>query len=120
MMKTILLSVLTVFIFCQSCKTLTSTTYIEPQKSFVLGEGAHGSYTATVENVGTDQIEVIQINNRGEATTLGTLKVGQKNTYTVPDNTTINFKNSSINETGTIKILAKGDTNLSMGYKENK
>ncbi len=120
MMKTILLSVLAIFILCQSCKTLSSTTYIEPQKSFVLGEGTHGSYTATVENVGADQIEVIQINNRGEATTLGTLKVGQKNTYTVPDNTTINFKNSSINETGTIKILAKGDTNLSMGYKENK
>jgi hypothetical protein len=40
---------------------LTSTTYIEANKSFVLGEGKHGSYYAKITNKGETDVEVFAI-----------------------------------------------------------
>ena len=103
----------------QSCSTLHSTTYIDPKKSFVIGEGKHGSYVAQVQNEGKGDIEVIQVNEQGVSTTLGLLKKGDKKEYSVKRNTTVMFKNDNLAK-GVIKIRLRGDSNLSMGYKENQ
>lgn len=104
---------------CSSLSTLTSVTYIDPQKSFVLGEGNHGSYVADIQNVGQDDIEVIAQGADGISKSLGVLKVNEKGHYDVPANTRVSFKNGSTSDKGVIQIRIKGDTGLSMGYKEN-
>ncbi len=103
----------------QSCGTLSSTTYIDADKSFVLGEGKHGRYTAKVKNAGNTEIEVIEVNKAGMATSFGVLQQGDKQQYPVAKNKTIQFKNKG-KDTGIIKIRAKGDTKLSMGYQVNE
>ena len=100
----------------QACSTLSSTTYIDSQKSFVLGQNKHSGYMAKVKNVGTTDIEVIQLNDKGVATSLGILKNEDKQSYSVVKNATIKFENKG-SEQGAIKIFARGDTNLSMGYQ---
>ncbi len=107
------------FIF-QACQTLTSQTLIDPQKSFVLGKGKHGSYVAQIQNTGKDDIEVILIDENGGLTSLGMLKKNEKETYRVPKNTTVQFKNTSSDQKGVIDIKLEGDTNLSMGYQANQ
>lgn len=118
-MKKIILFVLLISAtsLLQSCGTLSSTTYIDAEKSFVLGEGNHGSYTAKVKNAGTENIEVFAVNNAGITTSLGILKPNESGKYPVKKNTTVKFENKG-SEQGVIKIRAKGDTNLSMGYSK--
>ncbi len=116
-----LLAILGIIAFAfqfQSCGTLSSTTYIDANKSFVLGEGNHGRYTAKVKNAGNTEIEVIQVDKAGRATSFGVLQQGDKQQYPVAKNKTIQFKNKGT-DTGIIKIRAKGDTKLSMGYQNN-
>ena len=114
--KFFILSVL--FILC-ACKSLTSVTSIEVNKSFVLGEGKHGSYSARIKNVGSDLIEVLIIDINKNSNSLGLLKVNQSATYQVLENNTVQFKNLSTSRNGIIEIKANGDTNLTMGYKNN-
>ena len=97
-----------------------STTYIDPKKTFVLGEGRHGRYVAKIKNVGSDDIEIIQRDAQGAERSLGILKVGETGRYEVSANKTTLFKNLSNQKQGAIEIYANGDTNLSMGYKENQ
>lgn len=106
-------------LFTAACGTLKSVTYIDPQKSFVLGEGSHGRYVADIQNVGQDDIEVIAQGADGVSNSLGMLKVNEKGHYDVPANTRVSFKNTSTSNKGVIQIRIKGDTGLSMGYKEN-
>lgn len=105
---------------CQVFQSLSSTTYIAPNQSFVLGQGKHGSYSATIKNVGNDLIEVIQVDEQGVKNSLGTLQIGEKKSYQVNPNHTIIFKNRSTQKQGIVEIFGRGDTSLSMGYQENK
>ena len=102
---------------CQSCNTLHSTTYIDPNKTFVIGDGNHGPFNAKVQNVGSDDVEVVITNGSNEKIYMGMLAVGEVYTYTVPSNSTVSFRNTSTSSTSTIIIKAKGDTNVSMGYQ---
>jgi hypothetical protein len=98
---------------------LTSTTVIEPNQSFVLGEGKHGGYTAKIVNKGEVDVEVFGERENEERKSLGVLKPKDKNEYNVAKNTKVIFKNLG-SETATIGIKLSGDTSLSMGYKPNK
>jgi len=120
-MKNLLILTL-IFIGLQACKSLTSTTYIDPKKTFVLGEGKHGSYDATIKNVGKDMVEVIQIDEKGRNYTMDILKIGEKKEYKVAKNATVMFKNINMEKQAIIEILITGNPNasLSMGYQENK
>jgi len=111
-----------VIISLQACKSLTSTTYIDPNKSFVLGDGLHGSYTARIKNVGADVIEVSQSDKNGTATSLGSLQRRESREYKVGANTTVIFKNKNREEKGVIEILVTGNPtgSLSMGYRDNQ
>lgn len=106
-------------IVAQSCASLTSTTQIDAQRSFVLGEGTHFAYTAKVHNVSLLDIEVFTKSIDGNENSLGVLKVGEQKTYAVPANTAVRFKNSA-DFSASIKVVIYGDSNLSMGYKDNK
>lgn len=113
-----ILALLIFILFLGGCK-LTSQTNIAPNKSFVLGQGEHGSYSATVKNIGADGIEVLLTKNDTQ-TSLGILNPGEKSNYQVSKNCMVVFKNLSADKFATINIKAKGDTNLSMGYQDNK
>jgi hypothetical protein len=106
-------------IVAQSCASLTSTTQIDAQRSFVLGEGTHFAYTAQVHNVSLLDIEVLTKSIDGNENSLGVLKVGEQKIYAVPANTAVQFKNSA-DFSASIKVVIYGDSNLSMGYKDNK
>jgi hypothetical protein len=97
--------------------SLTSTTYIEANQSFVLGEGKHGGYIAKIINKGEVDVEVFAEND--ERKSLGVLKPNDKGEYIVAQNTKVIFKNLG-DKTATIGIKLSGETNLSMGYKPNK
>lgn len=62
------------FLTWVSCGTLNSTTYIDPKKSFVIGEGNYGGYWAKIMNASPCDIEVTQSNSEGVQTSLGILK----------------------------------------------
>jgi hypothetical protein len=98
---------------------LTSTTTIEQNQSFVLGEGKHAGYNAKITNKGSVDVEVFGERENEERKSLGVLKPKDKSEYNVAENTKVIFKNLG-NETATIGIKLSGDTGLSMGYKPNK
>lgn len=121
-MKRVLVVVLFSFVFFQSCSVfgvLTSQTTIEPGKSFVLGEGEHGSYTASIQNTASSPVEVfIQKYQSEVSTSLGVLNKGDQQEYRVANNNRVSFKNLG-KRVAVINIKLRGETNLSMGYKEN-
>ena len=99
--------------------SLTSITVIEPNQSFVLGEGKHGGYAAEIVNKGRVEVEVFGERENEARESLGVLKPGGKGGYSVAKNMKVIFKNLG-DETATIGIKLSGDTGLSMGYKPNK
>jgi len=119
MKKLIIVIVIASFII-QSCASLTSQTLIEPNKTFVLGEGIHLAYSAKVKNTGNADIEIFKKELGGEKISVGILKVNQKETYEIPGNTAVFFQNLSKTKPVKIDIELRGTTNLSMGYKENE
>ena len=122
-MRRVLFLLLFSFVFFQSCSifgALTSQTTIDPEKSFVLGEGKHGSYTAVIQNTTNTPVEVfIQKYQSEVSTSLGVLNKGDKQEYRVAKDNRVSFKNLG-KRVAVINIKLNGDTNLSMGYKENK
>lgn len=119
-MKNVLIFIL-IFVGLQACKSLTSTTYIPPAKSFVLGQGKHDSYDAEIKNIGKDVLEVVQLDAQGVGLSLGMLARGEKKNFKVQANSTILFKNRNTTELGVVEILLKNvNSSLSMGYQESK
>jgi hypothetical protein len=102
--------------FLQSC-VLHSVTLIESSKTFVLGEGKHGRYNASIKNIGVAPIEVFKIVDGSAPVSLGVMQPDTEKTYSVEGTTAIWFKNLSLRQ-AQIKIKLVGDKNLSMGYKE--
>ncbi|HRH34262.1 MAG TPA: hypothetical protein PKY12_04350 [Catalimonadaceae bacterium] len=114
-MKTLIVALLSGVL--SSCGVLHSVTSIEANKSFVLGQGKHGSYKARVKNVGSQPVEIfIQEMGNPALTSLGILKPGEENFYPVKSNTMVMLKNIG-NSTAEMKLDVKGDTGLSMGYQ---
>lgn len=102
-----------------SCSALNSGTIIEANKSFVLGQGQHGSYNAAIRNTGASPVEVfIQKSDQREAISLGILAKGDQNLYSVRRDTKVTFKNIGTEST-LLKIKLRGDKNLSMSYEGN-
>ena len=116
MNKTILFALLFLS-FLQSC-VLHSVTQIDSSKTFVLGEGKHGNYNASVKNIGIAPIEVFKIVDGGAPVSLGVMQPDTEQTYSVQGTTAIWFKNLSQRQ-AQIKIKLVGDKALSMGYKNN-
>ncbi len=118
MRKSIIILAIVSFIF-QSCATLTSQTIIEPNKTFILGEGNHLGYTAEVKNTGSVEFEIFKRELEGEKIRVGILKVNQAETYEIPRNTMVYFQNQSKFKQVKVNIKLKGTSNLTMGYQDN-
>ncbi len=85
----------------------------------MLGEGEHGSYTASIQNTASSPVEVfIQKYQSEVSTSLGVLNKGDQQEYRVANNNRVSFKNLG-KRVAVINIKLRGETNLSMGYKEN-
>ncbi len=111
----ILLGMLGVF---HAPDNLTSTTMIEPNKSFVLGEGKHGDYNAKIVNKGPVEVEIFtQVEDEAQKS-IGVLKPKDKNQFYIGKNTKAIFKNLGA-EKAVLGIVLTGETSLSMGYKDN-
>jgi len=52
-------------VFMVSCGSLTSTTYLKGQETFVLGDNDHGSFNAQVKNVSKNELELCAVPNAG-------------------------------------------------------
>ncbi len=100
-----------------SCRSLTSTTYIDANNSFVLGNNEHGSFNVRLKNVSPDNVEVHHAPIEGGTHTYETVKPGQTVNVKVEKNCAMVIDNKSSTK-ATVELLVNGDTGLSMGYKK--
>jgi len=103
-------------LFLNSCGTLTSTTAIDAKNSFVLGNNQHGEFSVRLKNISQSDIEVHRAPIDGGRHSFETIKPGQTIKVKVEKNTAMVISNKS-NEVASVELFVKGDTGLSMGYK---
>lgn len=101
---------------CGVLSSLTSTTTIKPQDSFVLGGNEHGKFSATLKNISGHAIDVYLEPLNGGSYSRQTVKPSQTISVNVPENTAVIIENKSAQQAD-VQIKASGDLNLGMGYK---
>ncbi len=115
-MKNLFLSLFAFVVFASSCKTLTSSTSIKPNDSFVLGNNEHGAFTVKLKNVSANDVEVYMAPITGGSYSRLIVKPYQVVTVSVEKNTALVVDNKS-NDKALVDLKVKGDVGLSMGYK---
>ena len=117
-MKNLLGTVFVSLLALASCKSLTSTTYIKADDSFVLGNNQHGKFNARLKNISDHEIEVYRAPIDGGTHSRTLVKASQTVQVDVESNTALVINNKSSRQ-ATVELLVKGDVGLSMGYKKN-
>lgn len=117
-MQKLLIALLGITTLAMSCRSLTSTTYIEPRQSFVLGQGQHGAYTVDLKNQSRHEITIKQIGLDGAVLNSTVVDSRQSLSVAVAKNTTLKIVNAS-DKKAEVALKLIGDTNLSMGYDGN-
>ena len=115
-MQKLLIALLCVTTMAMSCRSLTSTTYIKPRQSFVLGQGKHGGYTINLKNKSRQEVTIRQIALDGALISSTVANPKQSLSVDVPKNTTLQIVNAS-DKQAQVALKLIGDTNLSMGYE---
>ncbi len=121
-MKKLIISCIVFAILATSCLSLTSlksNTVIKPNDSFVLGNNEHGSFTATLKNVSTNDLTVYLAPIKGGTHSPQVIKPKQSVFVKVDRNTALVVSNKS-NEITSVDLKVVGDTGLSMGYQNLK
>ena len=113
--KTALVTFL-VGLLMSACGTLTSTTTIDANNSFVLGNNQHGTFSARLKNISESDIELHRAPIDGGRHSFETVKPGQTKNVKVEKNTALVIDNKSSNKVS-VELFVQGDTGLSMGYK---
>lgn len=108
--------IITLAFVTASCRTLTSTTYIKAQDSFILGNNEHGGYSVRLKNVSANEVQLWKAPIGGGRHSPMTVKPNETIKTNVDKNTALRIENKS-NEQVAVELLVKGDTGLSMGYK---
>jgi hypothetical protein len=103
--------------FMSACGTLTSTTAIDGNNSFVLGNNQHGTFSMRLKNISENDIELHRAPVDGGRHSFETVKPGLTTKVKVEKNTALVIENKS-NSKASVELLVKGDTGLSMGYKD--
>lgn len=103
-----------VFIF-PACSSLTSTTYIEPHRSFLLGGGAHGQFKAVVYNPNKEEVSADVKDNKGVVMQALRIPAGATRVVQVAANNGLWVHNNGA-DTIAVKLRVKGDVNLGMQY----
>ena len=101
---------------CLSCSTLGSTTYIKANDAFILGNNEHGSFSVRLTNESPSELILWKSPIAGGNHSPVTIQPKESLKFTVEKNTALRIENPSKGE-ATVKLLVKGDTGLSMGYK---
>lgn len=115
MKQTITLLVMVV-LSISSCKTLTSTTTIKPNESFILGNNEHGAAKVKLKNISPNNIEVYHAPINGGKHSAQTVKPGETVVIKVEKNTALVIANISSLQ-ASVELFVTGDLGLSMGYK---
>jgi len=102
-------------VILSSC-SLTSTTFIKANDSFLLGQNEHGKFSVVVKNTSPNEIKIWKMPINGGQHSLLVLKPLEKTKIKVESNTALSFNNES-DKDGTVELKVTGDTGLSMGYK---
>lgn len=103
-------------IITTSCRTLTSTTTIKAQDSFILGNNEHGRFSVKLKNISDTEVELWKAPIGGGRHSPVTVKPNGTLKTRLDKNTALRIENKS-NEQVAVELLVKGDTGLSMGYK---
>ena len=116
-MKKVLFSLLALAFIFTSCRTLSSTTYIKANDSFLLGNNEHGGFSVKLKNVSPNDVTVHRAPIAGGQHSAQVVKPSESVTVKVEKNTALVVGNQS-QEQATVQLLVKGNTgSLSMGYK---
>ncbi|HEU4470603.1 MAG TPA: hypothetical protein VFR58_05955 [Flavisolibacter sp.] len=110
-------TLLAISVVFASCKTLNSTTTIKPNDSFLLGNNVHGSFRASLKNLSNGPVEVCQKPVDGDMVTLQTVAPNERVSVSVPRNTALVVVNKTA-DTANVRLKVKGDTGLSMQYRQ--
>ena len=115
----ILLSAVCAFlaVSCGIFSSLTSTTNIGPQDSFVLGNNRHGSFHVNLKNISSNPLNIHLAPIDGGTHSPVVVQPNQKLSLKVDSNTAVVIANQS-NENASVELKVVGDTGLSMGYKK--
>lgn len=100
-------------------RRLNSTTYIEPGKSFVLGDNEHGLFRVKLTNVSPFEIYVYSKTLNGEKKIERKVASKEKVELNAEKNMAIIIQNPST-EKATVTLNVKGDIGLNMEYSDNR
>jgi LEA14-like dessication related protein len=98
-----------------SC-SLTSTTYIQANDAFVLGNNQHGRFSVKLKNLAVNDLILWKAPIDGGQHSPITVKPNETVKVKVERNTAVKIENNNPAE-ATVELIVKGDTGLSMGYK---
>ena len=117
-MKKIITLLFTAFlaVSCGIFTSLTSTTTIGPQNSFVLGNNKHGAFSVNLKNISPNPLKIHLAPIDGGTHSPMVVQPNQKASLKVDRNTAVVIGNPS-NESADVELKVHGDTGLSMGYK---
>jgi hypothetical protein len=116
-MKKILAFLIVLIVVNQSCKTVYSTTSIEPKKSFVLGDNEHSAFEITIKNISEDNVALYRKPNGGTKEFIQFLNSNKSATLVIEENTALYVQNESDKKVS-VELKLKSTSNLSMGYKD--
>jgi uncharacterized protein YcfL len=102
-------------VLATSC-SVTSSTRIKANDSFVLGNNEHGSFSVKLKNTSPEEVTIHEAPITGGTHTYEVVKPSKTVKVKVDKNTALVIQNKSQQEV-TVDLLIKGDTGLSMGYK---
>lgn len=115
-MKKLFLTSITFTLIFTSCRSLTSTTYIKGNDAFILGNNKHGEFSVKLKNASKSDIDLWRTPIDGGKHSPLTVKPNETIKVNVEKNTALRIENKA-DEQATVELLVKGDTGLSMGYK---
>lgn len=115
-MKKLFLTSIAFTLLFTSCRSLTSTTYIKGNDAFILGDNKHGEFSVRLKNTSKSNLELWRTPIDGGKHSPVTVKPNETVKVNVEKNTALKIENKT-NEQATVELLVKGDTGLSMGYK---
>ena len=95
---------------------LTSTTTIGGNNAFLLGNNPHGSFTVSLKNLAETDIKIWRCPIDGGQHSPVQVKPNEQISVRVEKNTALRIENASAKAVDVL-LKVKGDTGLSMGYK---
>ncbi len=110
------LFIFTTLLFLLHSCSLTSTTYIQANDAFVLGNNQHGRFSVKLKNLAVNDLIIWKTPIDGGQHSPITAKPNETVKVKVERNTALKIENNNPAE-ATVELIIKGDTGLSMGYK---